>query len=42
MIQLPQPKPIQQTGQPGLSTGVPARVPALAQKGREQSGQLCT
>ena len=42
VIQLPQPKTIQQTGQTGLSGGVAPRVPALAQKGREQSGQLCT
>ena len=42
VIQLPQPKTIQQTGQTGLSTGAATRISALAQKGREQSGQLCT
>ena len=38
VIQLAQAKFVQQTGQTGLSRGVPAAVPTLAQKGRKQSG----
>lgn len=38
VIQLAQAEFVQQTGQTRLSRGVPAAAPALAQKGRKQSG----
>ena len=38
VIQLAQAEFVQQTGQTGLSRGVPDAAPALAQKGRKQSG----